>query len=216
MDNEELFKALRQGAAQLGIELSEQAGRQLLAFGEELLRWNRKVNLTAITKPREVVDKHLLDSLAILPEVRGARTLLDLGAGAGFPGIPLKVVLPDLDVLLVEAVAKKVGFMKHALAQLHLAGARALQARAGGEPELEHLPRGEVVVSRALMELPEWARLGSRYLLPGGRLLAMTGQAPAASLVEHLRQEGAFQSVRVRRYALPLSGAQRHVLVLQS
>ena len=120
VDSEELFEALRRGAAQLGVELSEQAGRRMLAFGEELLRWNRKVNLTAITEPREVLDKHFLDSLAILPEVRGARTLLDLGAGAGFPGIPLKVVLPELEVLLVEAVAKKVALRGGMLLCPHL------------------------------------------------------------------------------------------------
>lgn len=205
MDNTEFVRALGPG-------LPEQAGEQLLRFRDELLRWNQKVNLTAITEPQEILEKHFVDSLAILPEVRGARSLLDLGAGAGFPGIPLKVALPELDVTLADAVAKKVGFMKHALALLKLRGARALHVRATGHPDAEKLPRVEVVVSRALMDIPAWARLGLHYLLPGGRLLAMTGQPPDERLLDQLKTELGFASSTVRRYELPFSKAQRHVV----
>ena len=192
-------KPLAQGLSRLGFSLPEGAEGRLLQYARELLKWNAKVNLTAITDPDQVVDKHLLDSLAVVPEVGGAKSLLDLGAGAGLPGIPLALALPELQVTLVDAVAKKVGFMKHAIALLGLAGrVRALHARAEGHPEAEGIPRAEVVISRALVEVEGFKALATPYVLPGGRIVAMLGQTtdPAA-----------------RRYALPLSQDPRAVAV---
>ncbi len=192
-------KALSEGVRGLGISLPPGAEVALLAYARELLKWNQKVNLTAITAPDEVVDKHLLDSLAVLPEVQGARSLLDLGAGAGLPGIPLALALPQLEVTLVDAVAKKVGFMKHAIAMLGLAGrVKAVHVRAEGAPDAEGLPRAEVVISRAFMEVEGWRALAKAYVAPGGRIVAMLGQT---------------QDPTARRYALPLSGDPRAVAV---
>ena len=192
-------KALSEGVKKLGILLPNGAERQLTAYATELLKWNQKVNLTAITAPGEVVDKHLLDSLAVLPEVSGAARLLDLGAGAGLPGIPLAIALPGLDVTLVDAVAKKVGFMKHAIAMLGLAGrVRAVHVRASGYPGKEGLSAADVVISRALMEVEGWRALARAYVAPGGRIVAMLGQT---------------QDPHARRYALPLSGDPRAVSV---
>lgn len=192
-------KTLSEGVKKLGLSLPNGAERQLTAFANELLKWNQKVNLTAITAPDEVVDKHLLDSLAVLPEVSGAGRLLDLGAGAGLPGIPLAVALPGLEVTLVDAVAKKVGFMKHVIAMLGLAGrVKAVHARALGDPAKEGLPLADVVISRALMEVEGWRALARAYVAPGGRIVAMLGQT---------------QDPGARRYALPLSGDPRAVSV---
>jgi 16S rRNA (guanine527-N7)-methyltransferase len=192
-------KPLEKGLSQAGISLPEGAVEGLLAYARELLKWNQKVNLTAITAPDEVADKHLLDSLCVLPEIGQAKSLLDLGAGAGLPGIPLALALPQLQVTLVDAVAKKVGFLKHAIATLGLSGrVRAVHARAGGKPSVEGLPRAEVVISRALMEVEGWRALAAPYVLPGGRIVAMLGQTALES---------------VRRYRLPLSGDPRAVAV---
>lgn len=192
-------KTLSDGVSRMGLSLPNGAREALLSYARELLKWNQKVNLTAITAPEEVVEKHLLDSLAVLPEVEGAKSLLDLGAGAGLPGIPLALALPELQVTLVDALAKKVGFMKHAIAMLGLAGrVRAAHARAEGKPAAEGLPLAEVVISRALIEVQGWRALAAPYVAPGGRIVAMLGQTtdPAA-----------------RRYTLPLSGDPRAVLV---
>lgn len=192
-------KTLSEGASKLGISLPPGAPELLLSYARELLKWNQKVNLTAITAPDEVVEKHLLDSLAVLPEVQGARSLLDLGAGAGLPGIPLALALPELQVTLVDAVAKKVGFMKHAIAILGLAGrVRAVHARAEGKPDAEGLPRAEVVISRALVEVQGWRALATPYVAPGGRIVAMLGHTADPT---------------ARRYTLPLSGDPRAVAV---
>lgn len=192
-------KTLAKGLLRLGVTLPVGIETGLLAYARDLLRWNQKVNLTAITAPDEVVDKHLLDSLAVLPEVTGARSLLDLGAGAGLPGIPLALALPGLQVTLVDAVAKKVGFMKHAIATLGLADrVKAIHARAGGAPATEGLTPADVVISRALMDVESWRKLAAAYVAPGGRIVAMLGQTTDPT---------------ARRYALPLSGDPRAVAV---
>lgn len=180
---------------------------------QELLKWNAKVNLTAITAPEEVLEKHFLDSLAVLPEVEGAASLLDLGAGAGFPGLPLKLARPELAVTLVDAVGKKVGFLKAAIAALGLKQARGLHARAEGKPEAEGIPRAEVLIARAFMDLPGWLELAPAYLLPEGRVVAMLGKAwPEAELRARASERG-LRLVSARQYQLPFSGAERQVAV---
>jgi 16S rRNA (guanine527-N7)-methyltransferase len=211
VDNTPDAAMLQQGAAALGERLTEEAVARLLWFRAELLRWNARVNLTAITDPREVLEKHLLDSLAILPEVRGASALLDLGAGAGLPGIPLKIALPELRLTLVDSVGKKVAFMKSALAHLGLREARALQARVEGRPEREGVEPADVVVSRALMDVARWLPLGAKYLAPGGRVLAMMGQPPALAEIEEAGRGAGLKLSALRRYRLPWSGSERAV-----
>jgi 16S rRNA (guanine527-N7)-methyltransferase len=206
-------RALEEGLRKLGVSVAPQP---LLTFAAELLKWNQKVNLTAITAPDEVADKHLLDSLAVLPEVGAAASLLDLGAGPGLPGIPLALALPALQVTLVESIAKKVGFMKHAIAHLKLAPrVRAVQARASGQPETEGLPQAEVVISRALMDVGPWLGLAKAYLAPKGRVLAMLGQAPSDAELQALAGKAGLTFESLRRYTLPLSGDPRAVAVFR-
>ncbi|MBL8953133.1 MAG: 16S rRNA (guanine(527)-N(7))-methyltransferase RsmG [Myxococcaceae bacterium] len=192
-------KALAEGLAKLSLVLPPGAEQGLLTYARELLKWNQKVNLTAITAPDEVVDKHLLDALAVLPEVGPASGLLDLGAGAGLPGIPLALALPHLQVTLVDAVAKKVGFMKHAAALLGLGGrVKALHARATGNPAKDGIPQADTVISRALVEVEGWKALARPYVSRPGRIVAMLGQT---------------QDPSARRYSLPLSRDPRAVSV---
>ncbi|MGA8892174.1 MAG: 16S rRNA (guanine(527)-N(7))-methyltransferase RsmG, partial [Anaeromyxobacteraceae bacterium] len=139
-------ETLERGVAALGLPVDATARGLLERYADRLLAWNRKVNLTAITDPAGVAEKHLVDSLALLPEVAGAATLLDVGSGAGLPGIPLAIALPGLEVTCCDAVAKKVAFVKAVSAELALR-VRGVAVRAGGEPEKEGLPRAEVVVS---------------------------------------------------------------------
>lgn len=191
-------------------------GDALWRYAEELLRWNAKVNLTAITRPDEVVEKHLVDSLLALPEVEGAGSLLDVGAGAGLPGIPLALARPALEVTLVEAVGKKVAFMKSAIVKLGLVGrVRAVQVHAAGEPATEQLPVVDVAIARAFTQLDGWLALGLRYVRPGGQVVAMLGVAPDdAALAQAARLAGcAF--VGCRRLELPRSAERRAVATFQ-
>ena len=214
MDNVALQVRLEEGARELGLELPPGAPAKLLRYLEELLRWNAKVNLTAIRGAEEAVELHLLDSLAVLPEVGGARSLLDVGAGGGLPGIPLKIARPQMELALADAVAKKVGFLKAAVAVLGLAGARAMHVRAEGDPEREGLPRAEVVICRAFLDLEQWAVLSRKYVVPGGRAIAMLGKAPAVDL-QALAARAGFSAATLRAYALPFSKAERHVAAFE-
>jgi 16S rRNA (guanine527-N7)-methyltransferase len=208
---------LEAGLARLKVELPSGALAQLEAWADELLRWNDKVNLTAITRPVDVVDKHLLDSLAVLPEVADAQHLLDLGAGAGLPGIPLAVALPSLRVTLVDAVSKKVAFMKAAAVKAGVSTrVRAVHARLNGDASREGLPLVDTVISRAFMDVAPFLSLARHYLAPAGRVVAMLGQTPPDDdLAETGRRAGLALST-VRRFTLPVSGDPRGVAVFTS
>lgn len=205
-------RRLEEGLGILGLTLEPPGVERLWAYAETLLRWNEKVNLTAITDPTEVVDKHLLDSLAIAPEVAGASTLLDLGAGAGLPGIPLAVALPALQCTLVDTVAKKVAFMKTGAVKAGVASrVRAVHQRVAGQPASEGLARTEVVISRAFMEVGAFVALAVHYLAPGGRIIAMLGKPPPMSELSAIGRSAGLELVTLRELRLPLSGDPRAV-----
>ena len=208
------LQQLQEGCRALGIPLDPTQLAQFELFYRELVEWNDRFNLTAITSYTEVQTKHFLDSLAVLPEVEGAATLLDLGAGAGFPGIPLKLARPELEVVLVDAVGKKVAFMKHALVRLGLVkGGRALHVRAEGSPDREGLARAERVICRAFMDVPDWLALARHYVAPEGRAVAMLGKAPSEAELQTAAQDHGFTLQSIRHYNLPWSGAERAVAV---
>jgi len=203
-------KTLEQGTRALGLALHDEAREKLERYADRLLAWNRKVNLTAITDPAELAEKHLVDSLALVPEATGAATLLDVGSGGGLPGIPLAIALPSLDVTCCDSVAKKVAFVKAVAAELGLR-VRGVAARAGGEPEMEGLPRAEVVVSRAFADPARWLPLAARYLAPGGKVLVTLGREADEAGLRGAGAAAGLTLVGLRRFALPRSGAQRAV-----
>lgn len=211
MDNKAQSDLVK-GAASLGVTLSAEAAERLLLLRDELLRWNQKVNLTAITAPDEVLEKHLLDSLAIVPLVPEGARVLDVGSGAGFPGLPLALCRPDLRVTMVDAVAKKVGFIKAMAAKWRLGPrAEARHLRLAGEPQKEGLGPFDVAVARALMDLPPWLLLARAYLVPGGRALAMMGVAPDDAALEIAGRDAGLRLERALRFQLASSRAQRVV-----
>lgn len=214
MDNSSSL--LADGLQKLSLRLSEDAQSRLLAYVAELLKWNEKVSLTAITRSDEVVDKHLLDSLTVVPEVTGASELLDLGAGAGLPGIPLAVALPHLRATLVDAVAKKVGFMKAGAVKAGVAPRlRAIHARAEGNPQKEGLPIVDCVISRAFMDVGPFLLLARHYVAPGGRVVTMVGQTPAEDVLRAHADAAGLEFVSRRTLQLPLSGDPRGVCVFR-
>lgn len=205
---------LAQGLERLGLTISPEAQARLLAYASELLKWNEKVSLTAITRTDEVVDKHLLDSLAVLPEIQGATHLLDLGAGAGLPGIPLAIALPALRATLVDAVAKKVSFMKSGAVKGGVADrVKAIHARAEGRPEKEGLPLVDLVISRAFMDVGPFLLLARAYLAPQGRVVTMLGQTPPAETLQTLAHAAGLELVSRRTFQLPHSADPRGVAV---
>ncbi len=183
-------EALARGIEALRLPVDEEALGLLERFADRLVAWSRRVNLTAIRDPAELAEKHLVDSLALLPAIAGARTLLDVGSGAGLPGVPLACARRDLRVTCVDSVGKKVSFVKAVAAELRV-DVRAIAARAAGQPEREGIPRADAVVSRALADPERWVPLGAPYLAPGGVLLAMLGRDVDRARLEALgRAEG--------------------------
>lgn len=171
---------LAAGAEALGVPLEAAQRDALLALMAELLDWNSRFNLTAIRDPAEIVDKHLLDSLAVLPRLRGLR-IADIGSGAGFPGLPLAIANPARRYTLVESTGKKAGFLHHAVARLRL---RNVDIFSGRAEALKPRPGQSFdgAISRALGTIAELVRVAGH--LPGrdGRLYAMKGKRPDEEL----------------------------------
>lgn len=201
---------LRLGIETFRLPVASEALPLLERFADRLLIWNRKVNLTRITAPAEVAEKHLVDSLLLLPALGGARTLLDVGAGAGLPGVPLACVRRDLAVTCCDSVAKKVAFVKAVAAELGI-DVRAVAVRAEGHPDREKLPRAEAVVSRALADPAEWVPLGVSYLADGGVLLGMLGREADRERLDEIGRASGLVLLGVETFELPVSKASRAI-----
>ena len=165
---------LDRGLAELGIDLIPEGKRKLLDYLGILDKWNSVYNLTAIRDPDRMVSNHLLDSLAVL-RFLPATPLLDVGAGAGLPGIPLAIARPEMAVTLVDSSQKKAAFMQQAAAELGLANVTALHQRVESWKPAALFPS---IISRAFAELGEFVRLTRHLLAGGGAFYAMKGRRP--------------------------------------
>jgi 16S rRNA (guanine527-N7)-methyltransferase len=165
---------LAEGLGELGLALPGAGEARLLEYLALLQKWNRVYNLTAVREAPKIVSHHLLDSLAVLPHVK-ADTILDVGSGAGLPGIPLALALPRAHVTLAEANHKKAAFLSQAKLELKLDNVAVVRER------VESWRPGrsfELVISRAFSDLAEFVNLAGRHAAPGGRLAAMKGIYP--------------------------------------
>ncbi len=169
---------LDEGLKQLEISVDPEQRRQLLALVGLLHKWNRAYNLTAIRSAEEMVSRHLLDSAAVLPYVNG-RTLLDVGAGPGFPGLVLAILRTDLQVTLLDSNGKKVRFQRQAAMELGLTNVTPEQARIEAFEE-----RYDQVISRAFASLGDFVALTRERVVAGGQWLAMKGPAVDEELAE--------------------------------
>ncbi len=161
-----------------GLALSQVQLNQFEVYHHELLKWNPKANLISRKDERRIVERHFLESglLALLNEFRGGLSILDLGTGGGFPGVPLKIVIPDLKVTLLDSKRWKGLFLKHLIAALNLQNADVLRERAEVAAEnVQFLNRFDRVVCRAVTELSGLYRLSAPFLKSGGKLVAVKG-----------------------------------------
>jgi len=154
------------------------AAEKLAALLNELAKWNRRINLTAIREPREMITGHLLDSLAARPLLEGT-TVLDVGTGAGFPGLPLAIAEPARQFTLLDSNNKKIAFVEHAAGRLGLDNVTAIKGR--GE---DYAPghRFDTVIVRALAALPRLVEVAGHLVREGGVLVALKGRYPAVEL----------------------------------
>lgn len=216
-----MLPILTEGAAQFNLSMTSDQLNTFEGYLAELVAWNERVNLTSITEPAEIITKHFLDSLSVYPTLQDlppTSSLIDVGSGAGFPGIPLKIVMPQLRVTLLEATGKKTAFLQHLIQSLNLTAVSVVTARAeeAGQ-QLEHRERYDVVVARAVAALPVLAE----YMLPlvkvGGRVIVQKGQDPADEVKQAapaLRILGG-KVKQILPVTVPGLAAQRHVIVIQ-
>lgn len=174
----DLAGTLAQGITTLGLPLDAEQQERLLAYLALLVKWNQAYNLTAIRHPLEMVTKHLLDSLAVLPHLHGAR-VLDVGSGAGLPGIPLAIAAPAREFTLLDSNGKKTRFLLQAKGELRLSNLSVVHSR------LEQYRPGQLfdtVTARAFASLADMVAGTAHLLAPGGSLLAMKGEYPQDEL----------------------------------
>lgn len=173
-----LTARLKTGLTDLSLALSEPQIANLLAFIKLIQKWNKAYNLTAVREPLEMVDLHLLDSLAILPHLSGGR-IADIGTGAGIPGIPQAICRPDCQFTLVDSNSKKTRFVQQAVLELKLTNVEVIHGRV---EQLMPVTPFDAVLTRAFASLPDIVKLTSHLLAEDGVLLAMKGQTPSDEL----------------------------------
>jgi 16S rRNA (guanine527-N7)-methyltransferase len=181
-----LLHTLHTGAEEIGVPLDQPALEQFSLYYRELLLWNKRINLISEKSSREIVIRHFLDSLTVAPCInRTDGLLIDLGSGAGFPAIPLSIVLPHLQVMLVEASRKKSSFLSHIVRTLHLDKVTVVRERIEALIGEKACAGGfDTVLSRAAFKLPELIRMAAFFLKPEGLLLAMKGPDPQAEIAD--------------------------------
>ena len=202
-----LAQQLAQGVSELGLTLPAGAQERLLAYLGLLQKWNRVYNLTAVRDTHRMVSQHLLDCLAVVPQVT-AETLLDVGSGAGLPGIPLALALPEARMTLLDSNHKKAAFLTQAVTELKLGNTVVVRERV----ETWKPPRGfAVVISRAFSDLAEFVSLAGRHVAAEGRLVAMKGVHPYEEIAQ-LPQ--GWQVLQVIPLQIPGLRAQRHLVTI--
>ena len=192
-------------AGLVALKLDPALAGPLLKYLGELVQWNKAYNLTAVRDPAEMVTRHLLDSLSVLPLITGR--VLDIGSGAGLPGIPLALANPALHVTLLDSNGKKARFLRHALRALKLKNADVAEARA---EQFQPAQPYDTVISRAFASLAEFCTVAGRLCVPGGRLVAMKGKLDPQE-VAALPAE--FEIKDTRRLRVPGLDEERHAII---
>jgi 16S rRNA (guanine527-N7)-methyltransferase len=183
----------------------------------ELLKWNQKINLTAIRTEKEIVLKHFLDSLSVFPHLPKISSLLDIGSGAGFPGIPLKMIQPSLEVTLIDSVQKKVDFQRHIIRTLGLKGIVAIHGRIQDKDILQCLgDRFDAAIARAFSDLKTLLTLVFPLLKTGGFVLAMKGESVEEEWQPLPTTEGiGCQLLKTATFTLPFTSIKRSILLFE-
>jgi 16S rRNA (guanine527-N7)-methyltransferase len=212
---------LKEGAAHFKLHLTEAQLTAFEIYRRELLDWNQRMNLTRIVEPREIVIKHFLDSLSVaaaLAENPGPPSMIDVGSGAGFPGLPLKIALPEIRLTLLEATGKKVAFLRHIAQTLDLTDVTVVHARAEEAGQMmAHRQRYQVAVARAVAALPVLAEYTLPFVAVGGIVVAQKGVQPVDEIQAGANALGVMggKLLRVQRVMVPGLPDERHLLLLK-
>jgi len=201
----ELADKLAAGVVQMGLQISDEVQQQLLSYLALLDKWNKVYNLTAVREPLEMVTLHLLDSLSVLPYIKGPR-LLDVGSGGGLPGIVLAICLPQLRVTTIDTVQKKTIFMRQVKGELGLDNLEVVHARV----EAFETEPFDQIISRAFAEIGLFIELTRQLMAKNGHWLAMKGVSPQHDLA-------LLQGIKSTIHPLSVAGlqAERHLAIIE-
>lgn len=212
-DQSHLTRTLQEGAAALGLTLSEGQIGKLIAYQALLAKWNKVYNLTALRDPAQMLTHHLLDSLSAVTAFAGAQRVLDVGAGGGLPGIVLAIwaaeAQPQMHITLVDTVQKKTAFLTQVKAQLQLGNVTVLHAR------VEQLPieqQYDVITSRAFAELKDFVTWSNHLLQQGGKYIALKGVLPQDEIA---RLPAGWMVKSVQPLQVPGLDAERHLIFME-
>jgi 16S rRNA (guanine527-N7)-methyltransferase len=210
-------RLLVEGAKAFGIDLDEKAVEGFDLYLGELLRWNQKINLTAIRTEKGIVLKHFLDSLSVAPHLSKISSLLDIGSGAGFPGIPLKMIRPSLEVTLIDSVRKKVDFQRHIIRTLGLKGIDTIHGRVQDKEILQSTGgRFDAVISRAFSNLQDLLVFSFPFLKKRGIVLAMKGEMSGEEIRDFAEIGGSrYHLKKTTSLSLPFSSFKRSILFFE-
>ncbi|MBI5098001.1 MAG: 16S rRNA (guanine(527)-N(7))-methyltransferase RsmG [Nitrospirae bacterium] len=205
-------KLLIQGLKELDLSCSDEQIRSFMTFLAELNKWNRAYNLTALRTDEDIIIKHFLDSLLYikaLPE--GALQLADAGTGAGFPGIPIKIIRPEINITLIESSRKKSSFLRHIIRTLRLANINVLEQRFERLGK-EHERAYDVIVSRATFSVKEFLKTACPFVRKGGRLVLNKGPKVSEELKESDVANAVMEILKLR---LPVKNDERNLVILE-
>jgi 16S rRNA (guanine527-N7)-methyltransferase len=199
-------------ADEAGLVLSKGSIRQFSLYFTELLEWNARINLTTITEPEDAAIKHFLDSILISSYVPLSGSFIDIGSGAGFPGLPLKIVQPELHIVLVESIRKKANFLKQIIRLLKLDGVEVYNGRIEDFNCPEFF---DYAASRAFSELELFCRLAAPFVKSAGMLIAMKGKEKTGITEGQREPVSGCTCTAVHTYSLPRRKGERSLVLLQ-
>ncbi|MEN6467755.1 MAG: 16S rRNA (guanine(527)-N(7))-methyltransferase RsmG [Smithella sp.] len=210
---------LQEGAGLLGVSLNSQQLALFDLYQSELLKWNAKTNLISEKTAGEIASRHFLDSLSAAQFIVSPNTrMVDIGCGAGFPGIPLKIAMPSIQLYLLETNRKKVSFLKHIIRLLNLENAFTLHDRTENIVRTnDWREKFDIVISRASLKLPDLLPVGNYFLAPDGLLITLKGQSVSDELDAALAVGNASKIYQVYQHDInmPLLGPPRKIIIVQ-
>jgi 16S rRNA (guanine527-N7)-methyltransferase len=205
-----------QEARLLGMQLSKHEIEAFECYATELKKWNSKVNLTSITKDKDIAIKHFIDSISLAPFIAAGDRVLDIGSGAGLPILPLKILMPEVPMVSVDAVAKKIHFQRHIVRTLNLQNMEAIHARVE-ELQQTHHHFFTVITSRAFTRLDRFVSLAAPLLAENGVLIAMKGEGAENEIAasDECVIAAGFTVTAIHRYTLPQNMGERALTFLK-
>ncbi|WP_457551149.1 16S rRNA (guanine(527)-N(7))-methyltransferase RsmG [Desulfobacula sp.] len=204
---------IKTGSNVLGINVSDEQADLMNRHARELLVWNKKINLTAIKEPLPIAEKHFIDSIAAACFLGNETSLIDLGSGGGFPGIPIKIMRPSLNVVLIDASRKKINFLKHVIRMLDLKNIEAIHARVEDLHEKKaHQNKYDAIISRAFTDLSNFIDLGFPLLNQKGAIYAMKGKHALQEITSPVLEKF---DITTNHYQLPFEKSDRYMIKLK-